>query len=59
MERIIPKDEAIDLLYQATARLYYFHRKNIMHRDIESGNFFMTESKDIKIFLMLKEKEEN
>ena len=49
MEQPIPKDEVIDILYQATAGLYYCHRKNIIHRDIESDNFFMTESKDIKI----------
>ena len=59
MEQPIPEDEVINLLYQATAGLYYCHRKNVIHRDIESGKFFMTESKDIKIFLLLKEKEEN
>ena len=49
MEQPIPEDEVINLLYQATAGLYYCHRKNIIHRDIKPGNFFMTESKDIKI----------
>ena len=37
MEQPIPEDEVINLLYQATAGLYYCHRKNIIHRDIKPG----------------------
>ena len=49
IEQPIPEDEVIDLLYQATARFYYCHRKNIIHREIIPGKFFRIESKYIKI----------
>ena len=45
----IPEEELWNLFYQCMSGLVYIHNKNIIHRDIEPENLFITENKTIKI----------
>eukprot|EP01052_Picozoa_sp_SAG31_P024534 SAG31_NODE_2094_length_6458_cov_7.319547_2_plen_130_part_00 len=48
-EPVIPEGQVLRWLGQMADALSFVHSKNIIHRDIKSQNFFLTESGDIRL----------
>ena len=48
-QKIIPEDQAVDIVFQASLGLQRAHRMNILHRDIKPDNLILNKQGEVKL----------
>jgi serine/threonine protein kinase len=49
VEKLLPVEKVIEIIFKCAKALDYAHRKGVIHRDIKPGNIMLTEDMDVKV----------